>query len=78
MPFEEAVAWGNVCAAYTVSHEEALAIPDQGELEKMLSEYNGQLQEGAVLICKSGACCLLPGFRTVTQNDHQRSFHILR
>lgn len=46
MPFEEAVAWGNVCAAYTVSHEEALAIPDQGELEKMLSEYNGQLQEG--------------------------------
>lgn len=46
MSFEKAVAWGNVCAAYTVSHEEALAIPGQKELEKMIAEYNGQLQEG--------------------------------
>lgn len=46
LAFEEAVAWGNVCAAYTVSHEEALAIPDQKELDEMLAEYNKQLQGG--------------------------------
>lgn len=46
MPFEQAVAWGNVCAAYTVSHEDALAIPDQKELDEMLAEYNKQLQGG--------------------------------
>ena len=44
--FKEAIAWGNICAAYTVSHEEALAIPGKEELDEMLIRYNKQLEGG--------------------------------